>query len=230
MRKRGPFIALEGTDGTGKKTQMKLLVRRLKKEGYPVRKISFPQYRKPSAWQIERYLNGFFGKPDKVDPYFASLLYADDRREARPRIEEWLGQGFTVVSDRYAASNAGHQGGKIANPRERKRYLEWLWQTEFKVNRIPVPDINIVLWLSPSLSQRLILKKGARRYLKKGRKRDGHERDLAHLRRAASSYQWLVRQDPKHFRKVACTKSKRLLLPQEVHEKIWGLVKPLLKK
>src|SRR3989344_5541117 len=123
MKKRGIFIAIEGTDGTGKKTQTEFLMRRLHREGYPVKKISFPRYGTPAAWQIEQYLNGFFGKPDTINPYFSSLLYAADRREAKETIHYWLKKGSIVVADRYAASNAGHQGGKMKNPRERPRFL-----------------------------------------------------------------------------------------------------------
>ncbi|MFY9461914.1 MAG: hypothetical protein WAP51_01795 [Candidatus Sungiibacteriota bacterium] len=230
VRNRGVFIALEGTDGTGKKTQKDLLLKRLKKDGYKVAEISFPQYGKPSAWQIEQYLNGFFGKPDAVDPYFSSLLFAADRREAKPTIEQWLKEYDVVISDRYAASNAGHQGGKITDPKKRKRYLEWLWKTEFEVNKIPIPDLNVVLYVTPSVSQKNILKKASRSYLKKGSRRDGHERDLAHLKRAAASYRWLVKQNPKHFRLTNCMKGAHLASPEEIHEKIWTLVRPLLKK
>lgn len=230
MKKRGIFIALEGTDGAGKKTQKEFLVRRLKKDGRPVKEISFPQYDKPSAWQIAQYLNGFFGKPDKVNPYFASLLFADDRREARSKIEEWLKEGYAVIADRYVASNAGHQGGKIIDPRERKRYLQWLWKTEFEVNQIPRPDINMVLWVPPGIAQKNIAKKGKRGYLKKGHRRDGHERDLSHLKRAAASYRWLAKNDPRHFRLVECMKGRRLCSPEEIHERIWTIVKPILKK
>lgn len=230
MKKCGVFIAIEGTDGTGKKTQAELLIKRLKKEGYGVRRISFPQYGKPSAWQIEQYLNGFFGKPDTIDPYFSSLLFAADRREAKPVIQRWLKECDVVLSDRYAASNVGHQGGKISDPKKRKRFLEWLWKTEFKVNKIPIPDLNIVLYVTPSVSQKNVLKKARRGYLKKGSRRDGHERDLAHLKRAAASYKWLVKQNPKHFRLMNCMKGGRLETPQAIHEKIWIAILPILAK
>ncbi|MDO8500138.1 MAG: hypothetical protein Q7S66_05830 [bacterium] len=230
MKKHGLFIAIEGVDGSGKKTQKDILVRRLRKAGLAVAEISFPQYGKPSAWQIEQYLNGFFGKPDEVNPYFASLLYADDRREAKPRIEEWLKKYDVVISDRYAASNAGHQGGKFANPDKRRCYLKWLWKTEFKINRIPIPDLNIILFIPPVLSQRLILKKTTRAYLKKGSRRDGHERNLDHLKHAASSYKWLAEENRKHFRLISCVKGPNLLAPEEINEKLWALIAPLLKK
>lgn len=226
--RKGIFIALEGVDGSGKTTQKELIVKRLTKEGYPVREIKFPQYHEPSAWQIEQYLNGFFGPVDKVDPYFASLLYADDRNAVKSEIEQWLKEGTTIIADRYTASNAGHQGGKITDLKKRKRYLEWLWKTEFEINKIPVPDLNIILWIPPTLAYRLIFKKGKRDYLKREKRRDGHERNIAHLKRAAASYKWLLRQDPKHFMLIPCVKNGKLQTPEEIHEKIRKIVQQRL--
>jgi len=226
--RKGIFITIDGIDGAGKTTQKKLLVRKIRKLGLPIKEIKFPQYNKRSAWQIKQYLNGFFGKLDEVNPYFASLLYADDRLEAKPTIEAWLKSGVVIISDRYAAANAGHQGGKIVNPKKRKCYLNWLWETEFRVNRIPMPDINIILWVSPTIAYKLIFRKEKRGYLKKGRIRDGHERDLGHLRRAAASYKWLAKQDPRHFIIINCMKDERLLTPEEIHLKIWKKVGPVI--
>lgn len=229
MKKRGIFIAIEGTDGTGKKTQTDLLMRRLRRAGCRVKKISFPRYGTPSAWQIEQYLNGFFGKSDTINPYFASLLYAADRREAKETIQGWLKKGYIVIADRYAASNAGHQGGKIKNPRERRRFLQWLWKTEFEVNGIPKPDLNIILMLSPRITQRLIQKKNPRAYITKGRKRDGHERDLRHLTRASASYRWIANIDPRHFKIVDCELKSGICPPELIYEKIWALAQRLIR-
>jgi len=42
--KKGKLIVIDGTDGSGKATQAKLLVSRLKKMGKKVQTIDFPQY------------------------------------------------------------------------------------------------------------------------------------------------------------------------------------------
>ncbi|KKU51720.1 MAG: Thymidylate kinase [Candidatus Moranbacteria bacterium GW2011_GWE2_47_10] len=42
--KKGKFIVIDGTDGSGKATQTELLVKRLKKAGHKVKVFDFPQY------------------------------------------------------------------------------------------------------------------------------------------------------------------------------------------
>ena len=55
--KKGKFIVIDGIDGSGKATQTKLLVAKLKENGYKVKTIDFPQYEE-----------NFFGK--MVGRYF----------------------------------------------------------------------------------------------------------------------------------------------------------------
>ena len=82
------LIVIEGNDGSGKATQTNLLVKRLKKEGFSCKKISFPQYRKGSSFFIRKYLKGEFGNVDEVSPYIASIFYTLDRYEASFRIKK----------------------------------------------------------------------------------------------------------------------------------------------
>ena len=95
--KKGKLIVIEGTDGSGKKTQTQLLIKRLNLEGIPAEHMSFPRYGTPSGRIIGQcYLgkNGlgegdvaWFEEADKLDPLVASLYYAADRRLATPEIE-----------------------------------------------------------------------------------------------------------------------------------------------
>jgi len=66
MKKNGLFIVIDGVDGSGKATQTKLLVERLRKEGQEVEKIDFPQYGTWSAVFVEKYLRGEFGSAQDV--------------------------------------------------------------------------------------------------------------------------------------------------------------------
>ena len=76
----GKLIVLEGTDGSGKSTQFKLLCQRLDREGIPFRRLVFPQYQEPSSALLRMYLNGEFGShPTDVNPDAASTFYAGDR-------------------------------------------------------------------------------------------------------------------------------------------------------
>lgn len=77
---QGKLIVIEGTDGTGKETQTKLLGRALLSEGINLKEISFPHYGTTACGPVEMYLRGDFGKnPEDVSPYAATTLYAIDR-------------------------------------------------------------------------------------------------------------------------------------------------------
>ena len=89
---RGKLIVLEGTDGSGKATQAKLLLRRLEAGGVPCREIDFPRYGTPFAEPVSRYLQGALGgKPGDVNAYAASTMFAVDRYASYK--EDW--GGFT---------------------------------------------------------------------------------------------------------------------------------------
>jgi dTMP kinase len=69
----GIFLVIEGTDGSGKGTQFKLLVERLKKAGHEVATFDFPQYDEPSSYFVKEYLNGRYGTAEDVGPYTQSI-------------------------------------------------------------------------------------------------------------------------------------------------------------
>ena len=110
----GKLIVIEGTDGSGKSTQFKLLTQRLEDENRSFQKLVFPQYSEPSSALIRMYLGGEFGlKPTDVNAYAASAFYAVDRYASYKKVwGEWYEQGGVVVSDRYTTSNAVHQASK----------------------------------------------------------------------------------------------------------------------
>ena len=78
--KKGTLIVIEGTDGSCKETQARLLCQALEKKGLSVNFLSFPCYGTPACAPVEMYLGGKFGKkPEDVSPYAASVMYAIDR-------------------------------------------------------------------------------------------------------------------------------------------------------
>src|SRR3989339_472107 len=158
------FIMIDGIDGSGKSLQAELLINRLKKENYPVEIISFPQYGQKSAAAIEEYLNGLYGTAEEVGPHRASVLYAVDRFAAAPKIRNWLQENKIVIANRYVSSNMGHQGGKIKDNEERKKFFEWNDDLEYNIFGIPRPDLNIILHVTASIAQELVDKKAAREY------------------------------------------------------------------
>lgn len=231
---RGKFIVFEGIDGSGKSTQTKFLIKKLKKEGYKVAKIDFPQYGTKSAGLIEEYLNGKYGSSKEVGPWRASIFYACDRYDASFKIRKWLKEGKIVVSDRYIGSNIGHQGAKIKNKKERKKYLKWLFNLEYNIFGIPKPDISFILKINPELSRKMSPKifdeekKKKRKFYLGDKKRDIHEKDLSHLNAALNSYLEIAKEFPRDFKIVDCLKGGNFLSPKVINDKIWNLVKKII--
>lgn len=220
--KKGLFIMLEGTDGSGKTVQTELLLNHLKKEGRDVAQISFPQYGTPSAAMAEAYLNGKFGTAEEVGPYRASIFFAIDRYASSKQMQGWLDEGKIVIANRYVGSNMGHQGGKIKNPEKRKEYFNWNYNIEYNIFEIPKPDINLILHVTPEISQQLVDKKEEREYLG-GKKRDIHEDDLNHLRDSEQAYVEIASTYPE-FQLIECIEDEKILPPEEIHRKIWDIV------
>lgn len=227
-RKRGKFIVLEGTDGSGKTTQFKKLIGRLRKSGRKIAMFDFPQYSEPSSYFVKEYLNGRYGGWREVGPYKASVFYALDRFDVGKKIRERLSEGRIVVSNRYVASNMGHQGAKIKSRAERKKFFRWLYGFEYDLLGIPKPDLAVVLHVPPKIAQKLVDKKGAREYVG-GVKRDMHEADLKHLRQAEATYLDMVRTFPGDFKLVECVVRGRLLSPDVIHAKVWQILRKELR-
>ena len=156
----GKFIVIDGTDGSGKTTQLQLLVGKLQAEGYDVQIADFPQYNTKSAGMVEEYLSGKYGGADDVNPYAASILYATDRFDASFQIREWLKQGKVVVCNRYVSASFAHQGGKIPNALERKLFFNWLSEIEYKIFNIPKPDLYLILHVEAEVAQKMAKDRG----------------------------------------------------------------------
>lgn len=226
---KGHLIVLEGTDGSGKGTQLALLYKNLLKHGYDVEKFDFPRYGQASAFFVEQYLNGAYGSLADVGPYKGSLFYAMDRFAASFDILAALRRGKIVLANRYTASNMGHQGAKFKAAKDRAEYFKWLDNLEHEILGIPRPDLNIVLHVPPRLAQQLVDKKAARAYLKDA-KRDLHEADLSHLKRAEQVYLQMSKLFPENFAVVTCVQNNLLLSRQAVAAEIWQEVSLLLAR
>ena len=231
---KGKFIVLEGIDGSGKSTQAKLLVKALKKEGYKISFIDFPQHGKKSAGLVDEYLIGKYGSAKEVSPYQASVFYTCDRYDASFKIRDWLKKGRIVIADRYIGSNVGHQGGKIKNDKERKKYLNWLYDLEYRIFKILKPDINFILEVKPKIAQSLSQKvtdkeKLAKKKVYLGRiKADIHEKNLNHLENTEKAYLFAAKEFPKDFKVIKCIEKGKLLPPETIHKKIWNCLRKIL--
>ena len=223
-----PFIVLDGTDGSGKGTQTKLLVERLRNKGKRVEHFSFPRYGNPSAFFVENYLNGAYGTSAEVGAYTSSLFYALDRFDASAEIRKALASEAIVISDRYVSSNKGHQMAKLTDPQERKTFLDWINDVEYQKLNIPKPDLTILLHVPAEIAYGLIAKKDERSYLH-GKPRDIHEADIEHLKTAEAAYLELPNIDAaENWEVLSCMEDKRLLSIKEVHERLWERVSAIV--
>lgn len=229
--KKGIFIVIDGTDGSGKATQTKLITENIKKLGFKVKTIDFPQYENNFFGKmVGRYLSGEFGSASEVSPYLASILYAGDRFESKKQIENWLKNGFVVIADRYASSNQIHQGGKISDNKKRAEFLAWLEELEYKIFKIPRPQAIFYLDMPLEISQKFLKTKTSQRkkvYLKG--KKDIHENDPGHLRDAKNNAIELVRKN-NNWTKIDCAKNGKPLTKEEISQKITEKIKSLLRK
>lgn len=220
--KKGKLIAIEGTDGAGKTTQTALLVKRLKREGHRVAITDFPQYGLPSAYFVEQYLAGRY--KETVHPYAAALFYALDRFDAKQRLVQKL-EHTTVVSNRYVAANMSYGAAQLP-PAKRKQFYTWIDQLEHDILGLPRPAVTIILHVPATMAQRLVDLKGRRDYIR--RKRDLHESDLDRLRAAEQSYMEITRHFP-GYAVVECTNKGKMLTPEQIHERIWKIVKDTIR-
>ena len=211
---RGEFIVFEGADGTGKTTQAKLLFNYLKKGKKNVVFFSFPNYK--SAWgkMVRRYLDGEFGDVNQVSPYLASMLYAGDRLLESEKIKRWIKEGKTIICDRYMASNIAHQVAKLQPPNSKLQFIKWLEELEYGENKIPKPDLVILLTISETIAQKFMRK----------RVRDIHEKNVSYQKRVAKEFLDLAKAN-KNWAVVSNTKGGGLKKINEVHKEIVEIVK-----
>ena len=220
--RHGKLIVIDGTDGSGKATQTRLLVYRLKQLGYKVETLDFPQYNSKSAGMTENYLEGKYGEADEVNPHVASIFFAIDRYDASFKIKNWLREGKIVILDRYVTSNMAHQGCKIESLLARKDFYSWLYRLEHNLFRIPEPDLTLVLHVEAEIAQRLSQQRQREDW--KNKTRDIHEEKLEHLRKAEQVYLEIAHTFSE-IELIKCTQDKKIYTPERISNLVWDKIK-----
>ena len=161
-------------------------------------------------------------RPDEVNPYLTSLLYAGDRWEAGSLMHKWLDDGDIIISNRYVCSNMAHQGAKVLDAGERKKFFEWIEELEYKVYAIPKPDLTIYLHVPIEISRKLI---EARAKESEGLKSkvDLHEGDIRYMQGVQETYMELADGDS-NWCTIECTKNNQMISKEEIAEEIWNTV------
>ena len=221
----GKLIVIEGTDGSGKSTQFKLLTDRLSQEGRDFRQLEFPQYSEPSSALIKMYLGGEFGtNVGDVNAYAATAFFAVDRYASYKKFwGNWYENGGLVVSGRYTTSNAVHQASK-ESPEIWEEYWKWLSEFEYDRLGLPRPALTIYLDVPTEYTEKMMRK----REIDTNTTADIHEQDLNYLatcrrcgREAAAFFGWKI---------IDCVKDGAMRTIEDIHEEIYRYVTQCLEE
>lgn len=219
---RGKLIVIEGTDCSGKETQTRKLVERLKENNIECVRFSFPNYDSPTG----KIVGGpYLGKEDicncwfqegavNVDPKVSSLFFAADRKYNIDKINDLLSKGINVILDRYIYSNLAHQGGKIKDKKERYKMYEWLEKLEFDLLELPKADIRIFLHMPYEVS--LELKKNRKESM------DQHEISKEHLIMAENAYKELA--SIYKFETIECNEGLKPKTIENINDELYNFV------
>jgi len=210
------LFVIEGVDGSGKSTQLKLLSEYLISKGYNCEFLHFPRTDSPYFGElIARFLRGEFGSHNEVDPYLVAMLYAGDRRDASDKIRGWLEKKKIVLLDRYTYSNIAYQCAKTDDLISQEKLMKWILALEFDHFAIPKPDLNVFLDVPVSFTEKKLLSNRSgndRNYLKGSR--DIHEESLNFQKKVRDIYLKVARSDD-HLVVVDCRDRRGLMQSPE---------------
>lgn len=141
--KRNLFIALEGIDGSGKSTQVKLLADNLKKAGHKVYSTF-----EPTDSPIGSLIRNIFNHKIEADHRTIAGLFVADRLDhllsKTNGILKKLEEGYTVITDRYYFSSYAYHGTHMS--------LDWVIEANSLSAGLLRPDLNIYIDISPDIS------------------------------------------------------------------------------
>jgi len=219
----GKLIVFEGTDGSGKATQARLLGEHLTREGTAFQEIDFPRYGNPFAEPAKRYLAGELGKkPGDVSAYAASTLYAVDRYASYK--QDWgafYEAGGLIIANRYTTSNAVHQASKLTGA-ERREFLDWLFDLEYVRLGLPRPDLVLYLDMPVEATEKMM----RRRECETGTHADIHEQDEAYLRSCQANAREIVKECG--WTVIHCARDGEPRTMDDIHKEVCRKVKKLL--
>ena len=221
------LFVIEGLDGAGKSTQIKLLREYFTAAGELCEYLHFPRTDEPFFGElIARFLRGEFGSINDVNPYLVAMIYAGDRKDAADTLRSWLNEGKVVILDRYTYSNIAYQCAKLNSEAEQDRLMKWITELEFSHFGIPVPDLNIFLDVPYKFTASKLngARTGTDRNYLNGN-RDIHEESLDFQEKVRQVYLRVAEKD-KRLAVINCTSAHGDMLPPD---KIFCLITDLCK-
>lgn len=221
------FIVIEGLDGSGKSTQLKMLKNFLTENNIRFQYLHFPRTDSRVYGElVARFLRGELGNIDTVNPYLIALIYAGDRNDAKNIITTWLKDDYLVLVDRYVYSNIAFQCAKLQNQDERNKLSQWIKDLEYSYFNIPKPALNIFLNVPFDFTLKNLTSQrdGSDRDYLNG-KEDIHEKDVDFQRKVQEVYLYEAQND-NSLKIIHCADDEGQMPPSEVvFNKIIDLLK-----
>jgi dTMP kinase len=223
---KGGFYVVEGLDGSGKSTQIELLLDYIRGQGLSYQYLHFPRTNNSLYGDlIARYLRGDLGPLESVHPYLVALIFAGDRHDAGEMIREWLSHDEIVITDRYVISNIAFQCAKLKGKKDRVALKNWILNIEYEYHGIPRPDMNIFLDVPFGFTKKKLTssRQGEDRDYLRGNA-DIHEQDLDLQKKVREVYLEIVEEDPS-VRIVNCgNQVGEMRSPQEIFSQVRKLL------
>lgn len=142
--RKGCLIVFEGTDGTGKSTQLDLLANHLQAEGFPVITT-----REPTSGKYGKEIRALYTNRKQCSPEEELELFLADRRQhVDELLTPALAEGKIILCDRYFLSTAAYQGAAGFDPEE------ILLRNSFA----PDPDLALLFQAPPEVGTERIVK------------------------------------------------------------------------
>lgn len=223
---KGILINIEGTDGSGKTTQVDRLIKRLESEGYEVYHHKFPTENCVCSAPVYAYLKQEIDTSG-ITGMDAAILYLADMVCWRKFITDAIDEGKVVILDRYYNSNLMHQ---VARDWEAEYPGAFNEHPVFKLHAyrfanhlkgivqqtsLPNPDKVIYLHASPEVTQqhRAVRNNGG----------DLHENNNVH--QILASQFGLIAAEHEGWSVVDEGTVEAPLSIEEIHEQVYALVK-----
>lgn len=187
---KNKLLVLEGTDTSGKSTQIKLIKKYLDNKELKHTSFHFPTYEHNIAGNIvASYLRGEYGDINKVNPFFIANIYAMDRFLYLSTLKEDLEKNDIVILDRYVFSNMAYQGAKYETKKQSDYIKEWIYNLEFDFMKLPYPDLNIFFDVPIDIIEKRLsnMREGKERDYLKGAT-DIHEKDISFQIKVKNNY------------------------------------------
>ncbi|MFO8236626.1 MAG: dTMP kinase [Bacteroidales bacterium] len=211
------FLNIEGLDGSGKSTQIKLLIEYFQKKNIPYKYLHFPRTDSPIYGElIAKFLRGELGNMEEINPYLIALIYAGDRNDAKFLIQKWKDENYLVLIDRYVFSNIAFQCAKLENAEEIDKLSNWIKHLEYDYYKLPKPDISLFLdapieFIRSNLANK---RTGEDRQYLEG-KEDIHEKDINFQKKVRAIYLQEVNKE-NYFYSISCYDEMNQIMPPQV--------------